>query len=203
MVVSVTAARRAELTAYVERAAAAGHQVTVLSGGRRSWDPLPGTVRLLDLELLLAGRPWHRLLTVGGRLWSRRRWHATLERVLRRTAGAVRGRPRAALAARARARRWRANAAERAAAARPALVDRWLAGATWGELRPWLLWRAVRPEQLRFPHGGEVVWGERAGWPIAWQLSRGQPEGLPPVRVLDAQDAATDGAACRPAPPPK
>ncbi|MBV9097992.1 MAG: hypothetical protein JO079_08035 [Frankiaceae bacterium] len=184
VVVALTRTRRDVLVEAAAHVLAGGGDVTFVVGARGPWEPLPDGVRVVEL-LPLEEAHWTTPLLFA----DRQPWRAPIDRVLargldgigRRLAQAAPG-----LGARIREAGWQyARPAERG---RPGRQQRWFDSATAAQVRPWLLWRALRADRAALSslaNADLVIWGDQQAWPVAWHVARRAPA----ARVVGFFDA--------------
>jgi hypothetical protein len=184
VVVALTRTRRDVLVEAAAHVLAGGGHVTFVVGARGPWEPLPDgvqVVELLPLEDKHWPTPW---LFADVQPW-RARVDGALARgydgLGRRLAPVAPG-----LATRVRQAGWRHGIP--AKQGRPGRRREWLESAAAAELRPWLLWRALRADRTALAslaNADLVVWGDQQAWPVAWHLARRAPA----ARVVGFFDA--------------
>lgn len=150
---------------------AGGGDVTFVVGARGPWEPLPDGVRVVEL-LPLEDAHW----TTPWLFADLQPWRARLDGVLARVLDGA-GRRLAAvtpgLGARVREAGWRHGIP--AKQGRPGRRRRWLDSPAAAEVRPWLLWRALRADRAALAslaNADLVVWGDQQAWPVAWHVAR-------------------------------
>lgn len=184
VVVALTRTRRDLLVEVAAHVLASGGVVTFVVGARGPWEPLPDGVRVVEL-LPLEDRHW----TTPWLFADVQPWRVRVDGVLARLLDGA-GRRLASVApglgTRAREAGWRRAVPARQG--RPGRRRRWLDSPTAAQVRPWLLWRALRADRtaLDWLAGADlVVWGDQQAWPVAWHLARRAPA----ARVVGFFDA--------------
>jgi hypothetical protein len=189
VVVSFTRTRQQLLVEVAADVRARGGNVTFVVGAAGAWQPLPDGVNVVEL-LPLEERHW----TTPWLFADVQPWRTRVDHLVARSLDGL-GRRLAsfapALATQTRQAGWRHGILARQG--RPGRRRQWLESAAASELRPWLLWRALRADRTALAslaNADLVVWGDQQSWPVAWHVARRAPAARV-VGFFAAKDAVT------------